>query len=153
RGRLMPAPCVPETSGARALVWMLLALGVLAGSLPRDPAVFGPVWSKGACRLGIPGKGLACACEQLDAPTRFALGLPLGLDRLGPGELERLDGIGPARAAAIALERERAGPFGSAEALARRVAGIGPAIAARIGKQLAGEPGAACRSTAPGDLR
>jgi hypothetical protein len=145
---------VPETSGARALVWGALAVAaVLGGSAPRAAGDFGPVRIGEKCRLGIRGSGPGCSCEALDARTRLALGLPVALDALGPEDLELLDGIGPGRAAAIELERTRGGPFGSSAALAQRVAGIGPAIAARIAAGLAGRPGAACESTAPGGVR
>jgi len=46
-------------------------------------------------------------------------------------ELDRLPGIGPARAAAILQEREARGPFASVEELSR-VPGLGPAAIARL---------------------
>jgi hypothetical protein len=147
-------PPVPETAGSRALVWGALALaGILGGSAPLTPGDFGPVRLGEDCRLGIRGSGPGCSCDALDARTRLALGLPVALDRLGAEELELLDGVGPGRAAAIELERARAGAFGSTTALAQRVPGIGPAIAARVAAQLAGRPGAGCESTAAGGLR
>jgi hypothetical protein len=145
---------VPELAGARALAWAVLALAVLAaGAPPLHPVDFAPVRSGAGCRLGIRGTAPACSCEELAARTRLALGLPVALDALGAAELELLDGIGPARAAAIASERERAGRFGSVQALARRVPGIGPATAARMAGQLAGQRGAGCESSARGELR
>ena len=151
---MIAGPTVPELSGARALTWGALALAVLAGGMsPAGTGGFAPVQLGTQCRLGIPGTAPACPCEQLDARTRLGLGLPLALDALDAAGLEALDGIGPARAAAIGAERLRAGPFGSTGALAERVPGIGPATAARVAEQLAGWPGAACESTAPGDLR
>jgi competence protein ComEA len=44
-------------------------------------------------------------------------------------ELEQLPRVGPALAARIVSEREVSGPFGSLDALDRRVKGIGPAMA------------------------
>jgi hypothetical protein len=127
-------------------------VAILGGSVPRAASDFGPVLVGEKCRLGIRGSGRGCSCEALDARTRLALGLPVALDALGAEELELLDGIGPGRAAAIELERARGGPFGSSAALAQRVAGIGPATAARVAAGLAGRPGAACESTAAGGL-
>jgi competence protein ComEA len=49
----------------------------------------------------------------------------------GPAELERLPGVGPARAAAIVRFRETHGRFGSVEELGG-VPGIGPAALARL---------------------
>ena len=46
-------------------------------------------------------------------------------------ELDRLPGIGPARAAAILQERETRGPFRSVEELSR-VPGLGPAAIAGL---------------------
>lgn len=56
-------------------------------------------------------------------------------------ELERLPGIGPARARAILEERSRTGPFRSADEL-RRVPGIGPATVRRLEPHLAVPSGA-----------
>jgi len=49
----------------------------------------------------------------------------------GPAELERLPGVGPARAAAIVRFRETHGRFGSVEELGG-VPGMGPAALARL---------------------
>ncbi len=50
-------------------------------------------------------------------------------------QLERLPGIGPAKAFAIVEERRRGGPYRTAEELAR-VPGIGPALLQRISPRL-----------------
>jgi competence protein ComEA len=50
------------------------------------------------------------------------------VDRASAAELETLPRIGPSLAARIVAERELNGPFGSLEALDRRVKGIGPAL-------------------------
>lgn len=113
------------------------------GAPPRDPGAPAPVLVEGACRLGVRGEAPGCPCDALEPRARLALGLPVTLDALGASDLELLDGVGPARAAAIAAERER-GAFGSSDSLADRVAGIGPATAARIAAQLAGQSGASC---------
>jgi competence ComEA-like helix-hairpin-helix protein len=55
----------------------------------------------------------------------------LNLNSASVSELDRLPGIGPARAAAILQEREARGPFTSVEALSR-VPGLGPSAIARL---------------------
>jgi comEA protein len=56
---------------------------------------------------------------------------PVNLNTATLSELDRLPGIGPARAAAILQEREARGPFASVEELSR-VPGLGPAAIARL---------------------
>jgi competence ComEA-like helix-hairpin-helix protein len=56
---------------------------------------------------------------------------PLDLNRATAAELARLPGVGPSLAGRIVADRERAGPFGSPEAL-RRVLGVGPRKLAAI---------------------
>lgn len=58
-------------------------------------------------------------------------GAPLDLNRATVGELDRLPGIGPAKAQAIVAYRDSHGPFRSGADLAG-VPGIGPALAARL---------------------
>ncbi len=55
----------------------------------------------------------------------------LNLNSASVSELDRLPGIGPARAAAILQEREARGPFTSVEELSR-VPGLGPSAIARL---------------------
>ena len=66
----------------------------------------------------------------LRGASPLLFGRPLDLNRAPLEVLEVLPGIGPARARAIASERERR-PFGSLAELTR-VKGIGPAIAAGL---------------------
>ena len=69
-----------------------------------------------------------------EAASRRQRGAPVGkidVNRAGEAELVRLPGIGPALAARIVTERERAGVYASPEALLR-VPGIGPKTLARI---------------------
>lgn len=98
--------------------------------------------TKATERLGLPrGHLLADSTlnDDLDAHLRAseALARPLApgeridVDRVGPTELRRLPGIGPALGARIVADRESLGVFGGTDALAR-VAGIGPATIARI---------------------
>ena len=58
-------------------------------------------------------------------------GGPLNLNSATLSELDRLPGIGPARAAAILQERGARGPFRSIDELSR-VPGLGPAAIARL---------------------
>ena len=51
---------------------------------------------------------------------------PVDVNAAGPGELERLPGVGPVTAAAIVAHRDAHGSFGSVDALVA-VRGIGPA--------------------------
>jgi hypothetical protein len=117
------------------LRWLWLAAAALAlGSAlpPRGAPEPVPVRVDGRCRLGATGEGPRCECAQLGAELRLALGLPLRLNSASAAELELLPGLGPARAAAIAAERARGGPFASLSELAARVPGIGPGAVARL---------------------
>jgi competence ComEA-like helix-hairpin-helix protein len=60
---------------------------------------------------------------------------PVNLNSASLSELDRLPGIGPARAAAILQERQARGPFASVEALSR-VPGLGPSAIARLRDQV-----------------
>ncbi len=128
-------PRVPDTRAARAWLWAGLAIVALAGL--RAPAAPGPLAllrDTSGCRLaeGDAHTGTACPCQALPADARAALGIPQALNSASPGELERVPGLGPARAQAIAAERAAGGPFESLEALAQRVPGIGPKTINRI---------------------
>jgi competence ComEA-like helix-hairpin-helix protein len=59
----------------------------------------------------------------------------VNLNSASVSELDRLPGIGPARAAAILQEREARGPFASVEALSR-VPGLGRSAIARLRDQV-----------------
>jgi competence protein ComEA len=89
-----------------------------------------------------PGAALAPISGQFARPDPPASALPpgtwaapgaprLNLNSATLSELDRLPGIGPARAAAILQEREARGPFTSVEALSR-VPGLGPSAIARL---------------------
>ena len=67
-----------------------------------------------------------CARELTRAPPAWAVPVRIDLNRARVGELATLPSIGPARAAAIVLERVRHGRFDAVEDLAR-VGGIGAA--------------------------
>lgn len=76
------------------------------------------------------GKG-----PPLRGPARLLFGLRLDPNHADARALEVLPGIGPARAAAIVAERERA-PFREVGEL-RRVVGIGPVTLRKIAPWLA----------------
>lgn len=131
-------PRVPETDGARALVWAALAAAALVFPLaPATPGRLALVADTGACRLGaITRDSVPCDCRETPLDVRESLGLAAPLDSLSARELERVPGVGPVRAAAIARERERGGPFASLDELAARVPGIGPKTVDRIRPRL-----------------
>ena len=131
-------PAVPETHGARALLWGALAAAALAFSVaPPAPGRIALVADTSGCRLDVAGAGLTpCACERTPLAVREALALPAPLNALSTAELERISGIGPVRAAAIARERTRGGPFAALDDLAARVPGIGPKTVDRIRPRL-----------------
>lgn len=65
-----------------------------------------------------------------EAARPLAPGEKIDVNRADAVQLQRLPGVGPARAAAIVRERDEGGPFASAADL-ERVAGIGPAMVER----------------------
>ncbi|MGD8494736.1 MAG: ComEA family DNA-binding protein [Gemmatimonadales bacterium] len=65
-----------------------------------------------------------------EAERPLAPGETIDPNRADAVQLQRLPGVGPARAAAILRERERGGPFATPSDLTR-VSGIGPALVER----------------------
>lgn len=90
-----------------------------------------------ASRAARPPPRGAPPTEPLDANTATAR------------DLERLPGIGPAVAARIIAERERA-PYTSLAELQQRVPGVGPALAARMAPYLTLPAGTAVHGVGPG---
>jgi len=126
-------PRVPETNAVRALLWAALAVAALLElRVPSAPGPLALVRDASGCRLGEVGFAAPCACDALPADARAALGLPQSLNAASAAELERVPGLGPARARAIAVERASGGEFASLEALSARVPGIGPKTVDRI---------------------
>jgi competence protein ComEA len=130
----------PQASGVGAAAprawagWLLAsALVVLASApAPRAPAACeqpreaeARAGHSVAVRCGAPAAG-----RPLRGPARRLFSLPIDPNLADAPTLETLPGIGPARAAAILRERERA-PFASAQELAR-VRGIGPRTLERL---------------------
>jgi len=141
-------PSVPETNGARAVVWAGAVAAALAFAVaPAAPGRLRLAADTAGCRLerASASAGAPCVCASTPLALREVLGLPAPLNRLAPGELERVGGLGPVRAAAIAAERARGGPFVSLDQLAARVPGIGPKTVDRIRPRLfATGPDPAC---------
>jgi competence protein ComEA len=124
---------VPDHEPPLCWLWAATAALALGTALPpRAPEPPRPVRVDGGCRLGSAADGPACACGELGAELRLALGHPLLLNSASAADLERLPEVGPARAAAIAAERRRGGPFASLAELAARVSGVGPAAVERL---------------------
>jgi competence protein ComEA len=130
-------PRVPETNAVRALLWAVVAVvAVLSVRAPAAPGALALVRDGSGCRLGRAASAPACDCAALPADARAALGLPQDLNSASTAELERVPGLGPTRARAIAAERERGGAFESLAALSQRVRGIGPKTVDRIRPRL-----------------
>jgi competence ComEA-like helix-hairpin-helix protein len=126
-------PLVPDTTSVRAWLWVLLAVAALFElRAPSAPGPLALVRDASGCRLGLAGSAPACECRELPVDARMALGLPLPLNAANATELERVPGLGPARAHAILAERESGGAFASLEALSTRVPGIGRKTVDRI---------------------
>jgi len=88
--------------------------------------VFALLSLRGAARLPR-----ALGAGEPPAPVTPPAPLVVDLESDPSTRLELLPGIGPTRAAAIVSERDRGGPFGSADEL-QRVHGIGPVTVRRI---------------------
>jgi competence protein ComEA len=116
----------------------VLAAAALGSSLaPEAPGRIALVGYTEGCRLDRVTPGSApCDCRETPLAVREALGIAAPLNGLTRAELERVPGLGPVRAAAIARERTRGGPFESLDALTRRVPGIGPKTVDRIRSRL-----------------
>ena len=129
---------VPETHRARGLVWAVLAAAALAFTLaPAAPGRIALVADTGECRLGaVTRDSVPCDCAETPLEVREVLGLAAPLNALSQGELERIPGIGPVRAAALTAERSRGGPFASLDEVSARVPGIGPKTVDRIRPRL-----------------
>jgi competence protein ComEA len=113
---------------AAALALAALLLWLALPAQPR-PARRCPQPARAGDRIVCDGQG-----APLAGPARLLFGGRLDANTARAAWLEALPGIGPARAAALVAERERA-PFCGLEDLAR-VRGIGPRTLARLGPWL-----------------
>jgi hypothetical protein len=125
---------VPGTRAARAVLYaLLLVVPAAPFTAPSATGELALVRDAGRCRLAAAAlPAPRCACQETPLEVRAVFALPSALNRAGVAELERVPGLGPARAAAIAAERARGGGFESLEALRVRVPGIGPRTVDRI---------------------
>ena len=140
-------PRVPDTHVARAFVWALVACGPLAfAAAPRGPGPLALASDTDGCKLAAARDARTpCACADTPLAVREVLGLPAPLNGLSAFELERVAGLGPARAAAILREREARGDYAAVDEVARRVRGIGAKTVDRIRPRLfAAGPDPAC---------
>jgi len=120
----------------------LVVLGA-AVRLGAGPSEATWAWRPAAGTVGSLDSTRARVQREIERAARIATPLAAG-ERLDPNlasdeELQRLPGIGPGKAAAIA-EARRAGPFGSADDLAR-VPGLGPVTVERLRPHLTFGPG------------
>jgi competence ComEA-like helix-hairpin-helix protein len=97
----------------------LAALGALTWQRQRPELII-----TGAPALSMAVGGPPPA-ESAEWDRRLTASRQVDVNAAGVAELERLPGVGPALAKRIVEERERRGPFSSADDLAR-VPGIGP---------------------------
>jgi competence protein ComEA len=105
---------------------LIAAILLLRGGEPNGAPELGWIRGPSGCLLSVATGGRPCPCSELPAEARRLLDLPLALNRASALDLERVPGIGPVRAAAIAADRRARGPFARVDAL-DRVRGIGPA--------------------------
>ena len=101
-----------------------------AGAEPRAPSRAAPARRPPGSEPCPPARSRAEPVEQA-LPARPEDPRPLDLNLASVAELARLPGVGPSLAGRIVADRERAGPFASADAL-RRVLGVGPRKLAAI---------------------
>lgn len=140
---------VPGTGRARALLWGVIGCAALAPVVaPAPPADVHLVRDGGRCRFSADADREPCACKEMPAEVRLALGVALPLEHASSAELEALPGIGPARAGAIVALREARGGLGQIDAL-REVPGIGAATIERLRSLLfVGSRDPACEASA-----
>jgi len=125
----------PTERRTLSLALALLALGT-GVRLALDPGRAELAWrpsasDRPAASLGAVRRSVDDTLARAEEAARpLAPGETIDLNRAGVVQLQRLPGVGPARAAAIVREREEGGPFRAAADLAR-VPGIGPALVQR----------------------
>ena len=129
------APRVPGLERARLVVWAAVATlsGLWAWPVaePGVPSVRAMDASCAFVAEGAAWVGGPCRCDEIPADLRGVLSLPLPLATVSAADLERLPGLGPARAQAIVLERARRGGFASLDEL-QQIRGLGPRSVAAL---------------------
>ena len=145
------APRVPSLDRARLIVWALVAAlsGLWAWPVAEPGAESVRAVGAGCAFVaaGAASGGDPCPCDQIPADLRRVLSLPLPLATAAAADLERLPGLGPARARAIVLERERRGGFASVDEL-QQIRGFGPRSVAALREHLFLGPDPACAAPA-----
>ncbi len=123
--RQVDAPAVKVTGVVPSPGWVQpvrldIHSAVRAAGASTDGIVNGPVLPGWTIELGEEKQVRVSPSADL-----LVFGLPLPLNEVDAKALEALPGIGPARAAAIVLDRREKGPFPTLDSLVR-VRGIGP---------------------------
>jgi competence protein ComEA len=125
----------PTERRTLSLAVTLLGLGT-AVRLGLDPGPEGFAWTpsaapRPAASLDDARRSVAdTLARAAEAARPLAPGERIDLNRADVVQLQRLPGVGPARAASIVRERERGGPFTAPSDLTR-VSGVGPSLVKR----------------------
>ena len=124
-------PMQPKTA---ALILLLTAVGGRALLSWRGPAPAGKELAlSGAPVAATPSLQRARAAAHT---AEVGAGEVIDVDAASAAELARLPGVGPRMAQKIVAERRSGGPFGGADCLDARVAGIGAAFLRKAGPHL-----------------
>ena len=110
---------------------LLLAGAALIRFLAAPPPAEVPLEGRDSIADSLVAAGDSAIEDKERRSRPFEPGETIDPNVAGEEDLDRLPGVGAARAARIVQEREEVGPFGSVEDLAR-VSGIGPASIERL---------------------
>lgn len=110
---------------------LLLAGAALIRFLAAPPPAEAPLAGRDSIADSLVAAGDSAIEEKERRSRPFEPGETIDPNVAGEEDLDRLPGVGAARAARIVREREENGPFGRVEDLAR-VSGIGPASIDRL---------------------
>ena len=110
---------------------LLLAGAALIRFLAAPPPAEAPLAGRDSIADSLMAAGDSAIEDKERRSRPFEPGETIDPNVAGEVDLDRLPGVGAARAARIVREREENGPFGSVEDLAR-VSGIGPASIERL---------------------
>ncbi len=110
---------------------LLLAVAALIRFLAAPPPAEAPLAGRDSIADSLVAAGDSAIEDRERRSRPFEPGETIDPNIAGEEELDRLPGVGAARAARIVQEREENGPFGGVEELVR-VPGIGPASIERL---------------------
>lgn len=110
---------------------LLLAGAALIRFLAAPPPAEAPLAGRDSIADSLVAAGDSAIADKERRSRPFEPGETIDPNVAGEEELDRLPGVGAAKAARIVMDREENGPFGSVEDLAR-VAGIGPGSIERL---------------------